>query len=171
MESAGNGPCEQRSITMRVSADTYQFPLPLAGEGEGEGKTCAAPPSPKILSLLRRARRLSELVVPRSISSKKIFAIGLIVSLISSTVASLSKSAETLEQSIAAAKKESELYFVAGPTTFGGKKGLADLEAAFNKKFGLNLRMRFSAGPEMNAMAGRVITELKARGKQSTGIV
>ncbi len=31
--------------------------------------------------------------------------------------------AETLEQSIAAAKKESELYFVAGPTTFGGKKG------------------------------------------------
>jgi ABC-type Fe3+ transport system substrate-binding protein len=76
--------------------------------------------------------------------------------------------AETLEQSIAAAKKESELYFVAGPTTFGGKKGLADLEAAFNQKFGLNMRMRFSAGPEMNAMAARVITELKAGGKSST---
>jgi hypothetical protein len=78
--------------------------------------------------------------------------------------------AETLEQSIAAAKKESELYFVAGPTTFGGKKGLADLEAAFNRKFGLNMRMRFSAGPEMNAMAARVITELKAGGKSSTDI-
>ena len=76
--------------------------------------------------------------------------------------------AETLEQFISNAKKESELYFVAGPTTFGGKKGLADLEAAFNRKFGLNMRMRFSAGPEMNAMAARVITELKAGGKSST---
>jgi hypothetical protein len=81
---------------------------------------------------------------------------------------SSSATAETLEQSIAAAKKESELYFVAGPTTFGGKKGLADLEAAFNRKFGLHMRMRFSAGPEMNAMAARVITELKAGGKSST---
>lgn len=75
---------------------------------------------------------------------------------------------ETLEQLIGNAKKESVLYFVAGPTTFGGKKGLGDLEASFNKKFGLNLRMRFSAGPEMNAMAARVITELKAGGKSST---
>jgi len=81
---------------------------------------------------------------------------------------SSSATAETLEQSIAAAKKESELYFVAGPTTFGGKKGLADLEAAFNRKFGLHMRMRFSAGPEMNAIAARVITELKAGGKSST---
>jgi ABC-type Fe3+ transport system substrate-binding protein len=75
---------------------------------------------------------------------------------------------ETLEQLIAASKKESEIYFVAGPTTFGGKKGLADLEAAFNRKFGLTMRMRFSAGPEMNAMAARIITELKAGGKSST---
>src|SRR5262245_51992304 len=78
------------------------------------------------------------------------------------------RTTETLEQLIGTAKKESELYFVAGPTTFGGKKGLADLEAAFNRKFGLSLRMRFSAGPEMNAMAARVITELKAGGKSST---
>src|SRR5262249_54487786 len=78
------------------------------------------------------------------------------------------RATETLEQLIGTARKESELYFVAGPTTFGGKKGLADLEAAFNKKFGLNLLMRFSAGPEMNAMAARVITELKAGGKSST---
>jgi len=48
------------------------------------------------------------------------------------------------------------------------QEGLADLEAAFNRKFGLNMRMRFSAGPEMNAMAARVITELKAGGKSST---
>jgi ABC-type Fe3+ transport system substrate-binding protein len=102
-------------------------------------------------------------------SSKKVFGLGLIVSLgLALAGTSLLKASDTLEQSIAAAKKESELYFVAGPTTFGGKKGLADLEAAFNRKFGLNMRLRFSAGPEMNAMAARVITELKAGGKSST---
>jgi len=78
------------------------------------------------------------------------------------------RAAETLEQLTSAAKKENELYFVAGPTTFGGRKGLADLEAAFNRRFDFNLRIRFSAGPEMNAMAARVITELKAGGKSST---
>ena len=69
-----------------------------------------------------------------------------------------------------AAKNEKELFFVAGPTTFGGKKGLAEIEAAFDKRFGLNAKIRFSAGPEMNAMAARVIAEYKAGGKASTDI-
>jgi iron(III) transport system substrate-binding protein len=78
--------------------------------------------------------------------------------------------AETLEQLISAAKSEKELFFVAGPTTFGGKKGLGEIEAAFDKKFGLSAKIRFSAGPEMNAMAARVIAEYKAGGKASTDI-
>ena len=45
--------------------------------------------------------------------------------------------AETLDQLIAGAKKESELTFIAGAQTFGGTKTLSALEAAFNKKFGL----------------------------------
>jgi len=46
--------------------------------------------------------------------------------------------AETVEKIIAAAKKEGdEIVFVAGSQTFGGKKGLTELEAAFNKKFHL----------------------------------
>jgi len=81
-----------------------------------------------------------------------------------------SGSAQTLEQLVTAAKNEKELFFVAGPTTFGGKKGLAEIEAAFDKRFGLNAKIRFSAGPEMNAMAARVITEYKAGGKASTDI-
>jgi ABC-type Fe3+ transport system substrate-binding protein len=75
-----------------------------------------------------------------------------------------------MEQLLAAAKNEKELSFVAGPTTFGGKKGLAEIEAAFEKRFGLSGKIRFSAGPEMNAMAARVISELKAGGKASTDI-
>jgi iron(III) transport system substrate-binding protein len=78
--------------------------------------------------------------------------------------------AETLDQLIAGAKKESELTFIAGAQTFGGTKTLSALEAAFNKKFGLNAKIRFAAGPEMNAMAARVITELKSGNKASTDI-
>jgi len=77
---------------------------------------------------------------------------------------------ETLDQLIAAARTEKELYFVAGPTTFGGKKGLSEIEAAFNRKFGINSRIVFTAGPEMNSMAARVITELKASGRSSTDV-
>jgi hypothetical protein len=73
--------------------------------------------------------------------------------------------AEPLEPLIAAAKSEKELFFIAGPTTFGGKKGLAEIEAAFAKRFGIDAKIRFSAGPEMNAMAARVISENKSGGK------
>jgi ABC-type Fe3+ transport system substrate-binding protein len=105
--------------------------------------------------------------LPRMLTATSIF--GWHLALILLLIVSVSSSrAETLEQLTAAAKNESELYFVAGPSTFGGKKGLAELEAAFNKKFGLAMRLRFSAGPEMNAMAARVIAEVKAGGKSST---
>ena len=81
-----------------------------------------------------------------------------------------SMAAETLDQLIAGAKKESEFTFIAGAQTFGGTKNLSVLEAAFNKRFGLNARIRFAAGPEMNAMAARVITELKSGNKASTDV-
>ena len=78
--------------------------------------------------------------------------------------------AETLEQLIAGAKKESELTFIAGAQTFGGQKTLNILEAAFNKRFGLNMKIRFAAGPEMNSMAARVITEVKNGSKASSDL-
>jgi len=78
--------------------------------------------------------------------------------------------AETLDQLVAGAKKESEFTFIAGAQTFGGTKNLSVLEAAFNKRFGLTARIRFAAGPEMNAMAARVITELKSGNKASSDL-
>jgi iron(III) transport system substrate-binding protein len=78
--------------------------------------------------------------------------------------------AQSLEQLIAGAKKEPELNFIAGAQTFGGTKTLAALEAAFNKRFGLAMKIRFAAGPEMNAMAARVITEQKSGAKTSTDL-
>ena len=70
--------------------------------------------------------------------------------------------ARNLDSLIAAAKKEDELVFIAGTSTFGGRKGLADLEAAFNKRFGTKMKISFAAGPDMNARAARHITEIKA---------
>jgi ABC-type Fe3+ transport system substrate-binding protein len=78
--------------------------------------------------------------------------------------------AQTQEQLIAGAKKEDEIVFVAGAQTFGGRKGLADLEAAFNKRFDLKTRISFAAGPDMNARAARLITEIKAGRTASTDI-
>jgi ABC-type Fe3+ transport system substrate-binding protein len=78
--------------------------------------------------------------------------------------------ADSLESLVAAAKKEDELVFIAGAQTFGGKKGLSDLEAAFNKRFGLKMRIAFAAGPDMNARAARHITEIKSGAKASSDI-
>jgi ABC-type Fe3+ transport system substrate-binding protein len=79
--------------------------------------------------------------------------------------------ADNTDQVIAGAKKEGdEIVFVAGAQTFGGRKGLADLEAGFNKKFGLAMRISFAAGPDMNARAARLITEVKAGRKSSSDI-
>ena len=78
--------------------------------------------------------------------------------------------AENLNQIIAAAKNEPELNFIAGAQAFGGSKAFADIEAVFNNRFGLNMRIRFTAGPEMNAMAARVMTELKSGARSSTDV-
>jgi iron(III) transport system substrate-binding protein len=79
--------------------------------------------------------------------------------------------AETAEQLVAAAKKEGdEIVFVAGAQTFGGRKGLAELETGFNKRFGLKASINFAAGPDMNARAARLITEVKAGRKSSTDL-
>jgi iron(III) transport system substrate-binding protein len=78
--------------------------------------------------------------------------------------------AQTLNELVAGAKKEPELVFVAGATTFGGRQAFAELQTAFNKKFGLSARMNFTAGPSMPTMAARIVTEAKAGRKSSTDV-
>jgi ABC-type Fe3+ transport system substrate-binding protein len=75
---------------------------------------------------------------------------------------------ETLEQLIAGAKKEGEVTLLASASTFGGKKGFAELEAGFNKKFSLKSKVNLAAGPSFPQVAGRIMTELKAGAKSST---
>jgi len=176
MDPSPRAPCNERGIDRRTieTAITVVTPisaylLPRARWREGE--KCGGPPSPLILCLRRRARRLLLRGTGCGAAADTKFGLAAIASLVLFFAVSLpSQASETLDQLIAAAKSEKELYFVAGPTTFGGKKGLSEIEGGFNKKFGLNSRLLFTAGPEMNSMAARVITELKAGGKSSTDI-
>ena len=78
--------------------------------------------------------------------------------------------ADTLESLVTGAKKEDELVFIAGAQTFGGRKGLSEIEAVFNKRFGLKTRINFAAGPDMNARAARHITEIKSGRNVSSDI-
>lgn len=100
----------------------------------------------------------------------KVFRVALMLFALLTSVPKNSIAQETLDSLIAAAKKEDELVFIAGTSTFGGRKGLADLEAAFNKRFGTKMKISFAAGPDMNARAARHITEIKAGRKVSSDI-
>jgi hypothetical protein len=77
---------------------------------------------------------------------------------------------ETLERLIAAAKKEGEMTFIAGAQTYGGRQGIAEIEAAFAKKYGFTPRIHFAAGPGMPARAAQIITEMKTGRKSSTDV-
>jgi ABC-type Fe3+ transport system substrate-binding protein len=78
--------------------------------------------------------------------------------------------AQSLEQLIAGAKKEGEVTLVASASTFGGKKGFAELEAGFNKRFGLKHKVNLAPGPSFPQVAARVLTELKSGAKSSTDL-
>ena len=75
----------------------------------------------------------------------------------------------TMVELIAGAKKEKELvFFIAAANTFGERKGFADLQKAFNANYGVDATLKITGGPSMPAIAGRVVTGLKARQKSST---
>jgi ABC-type Fe3+ transport system substrate-binding protein len=77
---------------------------------------------------------------------------------------------ETLEQLVAGAKKEGEVTLIASASTFGAKKGFAELEAAFNKRYGLTSKVNLAPGPSFPQVAARVMSELKAGAKSSTDL-
>ena len=78
--------------------------------------------------------------------------------------------AQKLEQIVAEAKKEGEVTLMASTSTFGGKKGFAELEALFAKRYGFKAKLNLSGGPSFPQMAARIITEQKAGTKSSTDL-
>jgi ABC-type Fe3+ transport system substrate-binding protein len=77
---------------------------------------------------------------------------------------------ENLELLVSGAKKEGEVTLIASASTFGGKKGFAQLEAAFNKRYGLTSKVNLAPGPSFPQVAARIMAELKAGAKSSTDL-
>lgn len=78
--------------------------------------------------------------------------------------------AQKLEQIVADAKKEGEVTLLASASTFGGKKGFADLENIFAKRYGFRAKIHLAGGPSFPQVAARIITEQKAGAKPSTDL-
>src|SRR5262245_34720982 len=78
--------------------------------------------------------------------------------------------AQKLEQIISDAKKEGEVTLLASASTFGGKKGFAELENHFAKRYGFKGRINLAGGPSFPQVAARIITEQKAGAKSSTDL-
>ncbi|MBI3015660.1 MAG: extracellular solute-binding protein [Candidatus Tectomicrobia bacterium] len=79
--------------------------------------------------------------------------------------------AQRLNELIKAAQAEGELNLVAGGGTWGEAEGVRIIQDALNKKYGLNIRIRYAAGPAMPVMTGRVIETRQAGVKSDTDIL
>ena len=78
--------------------------------------------------------------------------------------------AQTLEQIVTEAKKEGEVTLVASASTFGGKKGFAELENLFAKRYGFKAKVSLTGGPSFPQVAARIIAEQRAGAKSSTDL-
>jgi ABC-type Fe3+ transport system substrate-binding protein len=87
------------------------------------------------------------------------------------TVESLqAASAPSLPELVEGAKKEGIIRGQWSQNSFGGAKGLAELVAGMNKKYGLNLKSQFTPGPDMQRLMLRVAQEAAAGQPASTDL-
>ena len=75
-----------------------------------------------------------------------------------------------LQRLIDAARQEGRLSFVWGEGTLGGSQGIQRLADGFNRHYGLNIDVRFTPGPAMPNVAGRVVEEYQAGRQASTDV-
>jgi ABC-type Fe3+ transport system substrate-binding protein len=75
-----------------------------------------------------------------------------------------------LSKLIEGAKAEKELTLLGGGGTWGDTDAQQALENGFNKKYGLNVRIKFAPGPSMPDMARRIADEFKAGQKSSSDL-
>lgn len=82
----------------------------------------------------------------------------------------LSRAADSpaLAKLVAEAKAEKEFTLLGGGGTWGDADAQKLLENGFNKKFGLNVRIKFVPGPAMPDLARRIADEYKAGQKSAS---
>jgi ABC-type Fe3+ transport system substrate-binding protein len=67
-----------------------------------------------------------------------------------------------LQQLIEGAKKEPALKATWSASSFGGAAGIGEMAAAVNKKYGLNIKVTFTPGPDMQSVQAKIAQELAA---------
>src|SRR4030095_9412744 len=99
-------------------------------------------------------------------------AIGIVVMLLTAVFVERlqAASAPSLAQLIEGANKEDTLRGQWSQNSFGGAKGLSELVAGMNKKYGLNLKAQFQPGPDMQIVMLRLAQEAAARQPASTDV-
>jgi ABC-type Fe3+ transport system substrate-binding protein len=70
--------------------------------------------------------------------------------------------ADPLGALVAAASKEGTLRLMWGEGSLGGTSGARLIQDALNKKFGTQIKIQFSPGASMGAMANKLMTEMRA---------
>ena len=76
--------------------------------------------------------------------------------------ASAAEAPKNLKELIAAAKKETTLRGMWSASSLSGGKGFSHVVAAMNKKYGTNIKPKFTPGPSMTRMVAKITREAKA---------
>ena len=78
---------------------------------------------------------------------------------------------KTLKELVEGAKKETTLRAMWSSRSLNGAKGMKQIVAAMNKKYGTNTKPQFTPGPSMTKMIGRLTREMKAGQPASTDVL
>lgn len=78
---------------------------------------------------------------------------------------------KNLKELIAGAKKESTLRILWSAASLNGSKGAKQIVAAMNKKYGTNIKVKFTPGPSMTRVIAKLTREMKAGQKASSDVV
>ncbi len=108
---------------------------------------------------------------PSKFAVLKIVAFIPVTAMLAFGAASAAEAPKNLKELIAAAKKETTLRGMWSSSSLSGGKGFNHVVAAMNKKYGTNIKARFTPGPSMTRMIAKVTREAKAGQPSSTDVI
>lgn len=85
-----------------------------------------------------------------------------ITAMLAMGTASAADAPKTLAELVAGAKKETTLRAMWSSSSLSGGKGFRHAVAAMNKKYGTNIKPKFTPGPSMTRMIAKITREVKA---------
>lgn len=107
----------------------------------------------------------------RKYSTLKAVAFLPVTAVLAMGTASAADAPKSLAELIAGAKKETTLRAMWSSSSLRGGKGFRHVVKQMNKKYGLNLKAKFTPGPSMTRMIAKITREVKAGQPGSTDVL